>query len=172
MNMPILTQFQNAEQSIVIDGAVIHRDQFGRYCLNDLHKASGGADKHAPFRFIRNDQTQALIGELNRSPNMVNASIDSGIPLPPVEVIRGGLNQGTYVVKQIVYAYAMWISANFHLKVINTFDSLVTQKPAELSRMDLIQLALQAEQENQVLRGQVAILEPKALGGYFTDEQI
>ncbi len=36
------------------------------------------------------------------------------------------------------------------------------QKPAELSRMELIQLALEAEQENQVLRGQVAVLEPKA----------
>lgn len=38
------------------------------------------------------------------------------------------------------------------------------QKPAELSRMDLIQLALQAEQENIELRGQVAIPEPKAKG--------
>ena len=38
------------------------------------------------------------------------------------------------------------------------------QKPTELSRMDLIQLALQAEQENIELRGQVAILEPKAKG--------
>jgi phage antirepressor YoqD-like protein len=37
-----------------------------------------------------------------------------------------------------------------------------TQKPAELSRMQLIQLALEAEQENQALRGQVAVLEPKA----------
>lgn len=36
------------------------------------------------------------------------------------------------------------------------------QKPAELSRMELIQLALEAEQENQALRGQVAVLEPKA----------
>lgn len=36
------------------------------------------------------------------------------------------------------------------------------QKPAELSRMQLIQLALEAEQENQALRGRVAVLEPKA----------
>ena len=154
MNMPILTQFQNAEQSIVIDGAVIHQDQCGRYCLNDLHKASGSAQKDQPRYFLDNQQTKAL----------VQALIDSGIPLSPVEVIRGGLTQGTYVVKQIVYAYAMWISANFHLKVINTFDALVHQKPVELSRMDLIQIALQAEQENQELRGQVAILEPKAKG--------
>lgn len=35
-------------------------------------------------------------------------------------------------------------------------------KPIELSRMDLIQLALAAEQENQALKNHVAVLEPKA----------
>ena len=35
-------------------------------------------------------------------------------------------------------------------------------KPVELSRMELIQLALAAEQENQVLKDHVAVLEPKA----------
>ena len=35
-------------------------------------------------------------------------------------------------------------------------------KPVELSRMELIQLALAAEQENQALKDHVAVLEPKA----------
>lgn len=35
-------------------------------------------------------------------------------------------------------------------------------QPVELSRMDLIQLALAAEQENQALKQHVAVLEPKA----------
>ena len=49
-------------------------------------------------------------------------------------------------------------------RVIKRWKELETQntQPAELSRMDLIQLALQAEQENIVLRTQVAVLEPKA----------
>ncbi len=116
--MNMLAQFSQNQKAIEIDGAVIRQDQFGRYCLNDLHKASGGEDKHAPYRFIRNEQTQALIAEINRSPNMVNAC----------EMIKGGLNQGTYVVKQIVYAYAMWISPSFNLKVINTFDAVANQQ--------------------------------------------
>ena len=103
---------------INIDGAAIHHDLHGRFCLNDLHQASGGEQKDQPRYFLENKQTQDL----------VQALVDSGIPLSPVEVIRGGLNQGTYVVKQIVYAYAMWISAKFHLKVINSFDVLINHR--------------------------------------------
>lgn len=118
MNMPILPQFAEKQKTIEIDGAVIRQDEDGRYCLNDLHKASGGEQKNQPRYFLENKQTQDL----------VQALTDSGIPLTPINVTRGGLDQGTYVVKQIVYAYAMWISAAFNLKVINTFDAVVTQK--------------------------------------------
>ena len=118
MNMPILTQFAQNQKTIEIDGAVIRQDQYGRYCLNDLHKAGGGQDKHAPYRFIRNEQTQDLITEINRSPNMVNAC----------EMTKGGLEQGTYVVKELVYSYAMWISPIFNLKVIRTFDAAANQQ--------------------------------------------
>lgn len=46
---------------------------------------------------------------------------------------------------------------------MTAMEEALKAKPTELSRMDLIQLALQAEQENQALRGQVAILAPKAV---------
>lgn len=45
----------------------------------------------------------------------------------PVQSIRGGSAPGTFVVKELVYAYAMWISAAFQLKVIRAFDTLQTQ---------------------------------------------
>lgn len=43
----------------------IRTDDYGRFCLNDLHKASGGADHHRPKDFLRLKQTAALVAELN-----------------------------------------------------------------------------------------------------------
>lgn len=99
----------------VIDGVSVRRDIMGRYCLNDLHRAAGALDKHKPAFWLRNEQTEQLIGEL--------LICNSEIP-DPVSVVRGGREQGTYVCRELVYAYAMWISAAFNLKVIRTFDTL------------------------------------------------
>lgn len=55
-------------------------------------------------------------------------------------------------------------------RVIKRWKELETQqKPTELSRMDLIQLALQAEQENQALRGQLELQAPKVA---FVDKYV
>lgn len=90
----------------------------GLYSLNDLHKAAGSEGKYKPANFIRLDTTQALIEEIQVS-EMSLAN----------KTIHGGNNRGTYVCKELVYAYAMWISPKFHLQVIRAFDKL-HQQPA------------------------------------------
>lgn len=118
-------------QPLVIGEFSIRQDEDGRYCLNDLHNASGGLKKHQITNFLRVEQTQELILEIERCSNV---SIDENSQTSnmrfgnkALNIIRGGANRGTYVVKELVYSYAMWISAKFHLMVIRAYDSLVME---------------------------------------------
>lgn len=115
--------------ALTLTTITIRQDAEGRYCLNDLHKASGGEQRHQPRYWLENLQTQELVQELS----------DSGNPLSlnnsPITIIKGGKNQGTFVVKELVYAYAMWISPRFHLQVIRAYDDLVNQKVALASKL-------------------------------------
>ena len=112
-------------QPLMIGNFAIRQDEDGRYCLNDLHKASGDQRKDRPGYFIENEKTQELI-------NVIEAEYyDVGNPTSSkkaINIIRGkGREQGTYAVKELVYAYAMWISAKFHLTVIRAYDAMVMQ---------------------------------------------
>ncbi|CCD28926.1 KilA-N domain protein (modular protein) [Candidatus Glomeribacter gigasporarum BEG34] len=136
--------------TLMISKISIQQDAEGRYCLNDLHKASGGEDRHKPANFLRLDTTQALIAEINGShlSSLEGALKTDGIPsVSPlateekpygtihfsdvrsaVKTTNGGHHRGTYVCKELVYAYAMWVSSAFHLKVIRTFNALATRR--------------------------------------------
>lgn len=96
------------------------------YNLNDLHKASGGDDKHKPSQFMRNQQTIDLANEIAKR-----------CEFAPFRKVAGRTG-GTYACKELVYAYAMWISPEFHLKVINCFDAVVSKNPVLLSSLDRI----------------------------------
>jgi len=112
-------------QPLVIGDFSIRQDEDGRYCINDLHKASGGAEKHKPFNFMRNQQTKDLITEIERENMMLKSEHHKS---KAVNTVKGkGLSQGTFVVKELVYYYAMWISAKFHLTVIRAYDVMVMQ---------------------------------------------
>jgi hypothetical protein len=104
-------------QLLVIDGVSVRRDFEGRYCLNDLHRAAvtSGANARSkePAKFLGSSHISDLVQELTVTQDLGN---------DPVNTIRGGQDQGTYVCKELVYAYAMWVSPSFHLKVIRTFD--------------------------------------------------
>lgn len=113
--------------ALTVTGVAIRQDDQGRYCLNDLHKAAGGERKHTPSRFLRNDQTKALIDAIirkNPEPKFGFSSEQEFVLRNPVESISAG-TPTTYVAKQLVYAYAMWISPEFNLIVIETFDAVV-----------------------------------------------
>lgn len=113
--------------NIVMFETSIRQDKEGRYCLNDLHKAAGGEERHSPNRWTRTEGYNALLDELTPV-----------LAFDPAKSIRGGSNPGTYVCKELVYAYAMWISPKFQLHVIHTFDHFIT---SELQRKVIRELA-------------------------------
>jgi hypothetical protein len=113
---------QNA--SIAIANITIRQDDQGRYCLNDLHCASGSDNKHRPSLWLNNQQAQELIAEIEKDEAGITAS----------KILRGRGIQGTYVVRELVYAYAMWISAKFHLQVIRAYDAQ-QGNPEQLKRL-------------------------------------
>ena len=110
--------------ALVIANTQIRCDAAGRYCLNDLHQASGGEGRHQPAKWLRLQSTQELANEVvsmgGNSPEMASTPVTTS----------EGFGGGTYAVKELVYAYAMWISAAFHLHVIRAYDALVRQDTA------------------------------------------
>ncbi len=105
---------------MMIGGATVRRDDVGRFCLNDLHRAAGGAKRHQPSDWQRLKQTEELVAEL------ANSGDSRFYPVHSV----AGRNGGSYVARELVYAYAMWISPSFHLQVIRAYDQLVAGTPA------------------------------------------
>ena len=119
-----------APKITILDNVVNAID--GLYSLNDMHKASGKADKHRPTFFLRNQETKDLITELTEETADVRKCTSGNAQV--IRVVKGGNDrslQGTYVCKELVYRYAMWISAKFALVVIRTFNALVTRTDAK-----------------------------------------
>lgn len=102
---------------IRIGDTVIHIDESGRYCLNDLHRAAGGANKNRPSLWLKNKRTKSLIFELEVAGISATHTIE---------------NVGTFVQKELVYAFGMWISPQFYLHVIRAYDALVMSEHNKL----------------------------------------
>lgn len=96
------------------------------YSLTDLHRASGGEQKHKPVLFLSNQQTKELILEIESESKV-------GIPTSAVKTVRGGKNPSTYACEELMLAYAMWISPKFHLIVLRAFLAMHRNQPQQLA---------------------------------------
>ena len=105
------TKRYGGHMSALTIGSSAIRQINGLYSLNDLHKASGEEQRHQPRYFLAIQQTADLISEIENSEKSL---------FKPIEVFQGR-NGGTYACKELVIAYAAWISPAFHLKVIRVF---------------------------------------------------
>ena len=94
------------------------------FSLNDLHKASGGAEKHRPSLFIRLDTTQDLISEIQKEVKSTDLIFKT----------TGGRGlRGTYACEELVLSYAMWIDPKFHLIVLRAFLAMHRNQPQQLA---------------------------------------
>ncbi len=106
-------------QTLNIADTRIRQDAAGRYNLSDLYQAAGSQPRQRPSYWLTNSRTKKLIDTLK---------LEAGIPASnfPVNTVKGHGITATYVVKELVYDYAMWVSPAFQLKVIRAYDALVT----------------------------------------------
>lgn len=104
--------------NLVISNHTISQDKNGFFSLTDLHKASGNERKHEPRDFLRNQETQELICEIE---------LENKVAYHTIKGNRSdGAKSGTYACRELVYRYAMWISPKFSLMVIRAFDAMNT----------------------------------------------
>jgi hypothetical protein len=126
--------------SLVINAKEISLDADGRYSLNDLHKSAGGDIKDLPNKFMRSESFK----------NVVNVLTAQNRAFKPVIKKTGRYTGGTWVCKELVYKYAMWVSAEFEVKVIQTFDALMSFKDSPLTMESLNELTAKIESDKEV----------------------
>ena len=166
--MTIQQQYQQAKvlagplnSMPVIAGVEITTDEAGRFNLNALHQASGGEKKRGPSYWLALDSTAELIAEVAKTTN-------TEIPV----FSKRGLNGGTFAHELLAISYAGWISPAFQLQVNQVFLDYRTGKlgpvTPQLTTMEILQIAMQSEQErlrleaaNHELELQVEAAKPK-----------
>lgn len=138
----------NAAKLPEITGVVIRQDAQGRYCLNDLHRASGSEARNKPGNWLMLDQTKALVSE---------------IEIAGITAILSKQGLGTFVAKELVYSYAMWISPAFHLKVIRAYDALVSGHAPAIpqSLPEALRLAAELAEQKERLEQEAKDNAPK-----------
>jgi len=118
-----------------INGVDITTDSDGRFSLNDLHKAAGGSDKQKPALFYRSNSFKSVV-EILKVQNRT---------FKPIVKKQGRYKGGTWVCKELVYKYAMWINAEFEVLVIQTFDQVTRNIQAPATMTALNELAKKIE---------------------------
>lgn len=125
--------------SLKINTKEISLDNEGRYSLNDLHKAAGGDRKSEPNAFMRNESFKKMVNVLTTENPVIKPFVR-----------KAGKYGGTWISKELVYKYAMWVSAEFEVKVIRTFDSLMSFRDSPLTMESLNELTLKIESNKDV----------------------
>lgn len=127
-------------KQLVINDVSISTDEFGRFSLNDLHKSAGSNPKNKAALFLKLDSVKKVAEVLK----VANPTLE------PISIKRGRYTGGTWVCKELVYKYAMWIDAEFEVMVIQTFDKIQREGKAISSMQAINDLVAKIESDKQV----------------------
>ena len=138
--------------NIISIGSSAIRQQDGLYSLNDhlqrCARSAGmeghGQAKNKPDLFLRLEQTKSLIDEISKGTDTYLST-------------KLGSQGGTYASKELVIAYAAWISPAFHLQVIRVF--LDSQKAPAVSTLPAVRSLTKEEQTAINMRAHVLAQE-------------
>ncbi|MBG6243530.1 MAG: KilA-N domain-containing protein [Candidatus Symbiopectobacterium sp. Dall1.0] len=103
---------------VVIENTVVRQDVFGRYCLNDLHRAAVAQGKatesQRPSVFLRSEGISAFVQKVSEASQSAS-----------VNIIKGGLESGSWAVEIIAIRYAASIEPTFEVQVYEQFRDSV-----------------------------------------------
>lgn len=139
----------NVNFSLTIASTAIQQDDEGRFSLKDLHKAavaSGITKDIRPNEWLARSKTKEL-AEILITEKSGNSPIHS----------TAGRYGDTFVQKELVYDYAMWISPAFSLKVIRAYDALILDQP-QTQALPVMLTPAQYEAERDRIKAQQAAL--------------
>ena len=100
-------------KDITINETKIRVDLHGRLFLTDLWKASGSNPSYRPVNSEKTEKARELKEILK----------GRYLTVEPIIKKQGKYNGGTWAVKELVYAYGIYVSSEFMLKVIDVFDA-------------------------------------------------
>ncbi|KHE04912.1 KilA-N domain-containing protein [Citrobacter braakii] len=124
--------------TVVVNGVSVRLDEQGRYNLNDLHSAAvangEATENQRPSQFMRSRQVRNFVDTLTRVQKCT-----------AVKTINGGLNHGVWALELVAIRYAAWLSAEFEIRVYQTFQALMRKGIDAMSRLNKLDHVINTE---------------------------
>lgn len=135
------------QANLTIANISISQNESGLYSANDLHKASGGEQKHKPIHFIELPRTIRFIELLK-------------VDMPTFLETTRGCAGGTFMSKELLTQYASWISPEIDLMVTRAF--LESIKPLSPAEQLLASVQLSVDNERRITATELRLKELEA----------
>ena len=124
--------------TVIVNGVSVRVDSEGRYNLNDLHSAAvangDATENQRPSQFMRSRQVRNFVDTLTRVQKCT-----------AVKTINGGLNHGVWALELAAIRYAAWLSAEFEIRVYQTFQALMRKGFDAMSRLNRLDHVINTE---------------------------